>query len=300
VKKVRLVGGGAILRAENRHMVKLLEPPLELVNDLAVQPGTAVVLVDCGVKAENYLNLKGQATIVAAIDHHQSSARHVLPFEDIRPSVAASATIAASYLRQQQLLPNTMLATALLYALRTETRGCQTYYSGTDRAILLWLTRLADPQLLAEIEDAPLPLAYYSDLALALQNVFTYDGVAFCLLPQAQCAEIVGEVADLLIRCEPTHRVFCGAVVDDDIVVSVRTDAQGGNATELLRRTLAGLGRSGGHSNRAGGKISGQCSGDRFSEGLPEELRRRWLEACGVERQRGTRLVPRREIVKHL
>ncbi len=303
-KRVRLVGGGAIVRAENRHMVKLLEPPLELRDELSLGEGVAVVLVDCGPQAANYLSSADgtKPHVVAVIDHHQSSrgSRTKLPFEDLRPRLAASATIATSYLREQQLPPHVYLATALVYALRSETQGHQTHFGYSDRAMLSWLHRYADPQLLAEIESAPLSRAYYSDLVLALQNTFTYDGAAFCLLPRAEGAEIVGEVADLLIRCEELHRVFCGAIVGNDIVVSVRTDHDGGNAAELVRTTLSRIGRGGGHAHRAGGKIAGVDSGDRVSEELHEELRRRWLETCSVDRQRGTRLVRRGEIVKNL
>ncbi len=101
--------------------------------------------------------------------------------------------------------------------------------------MLNWLTRRADPELLAEIEDAPLSRDYYGDMVLALQNTFLYDDIAFCLLPCAEGPEIVGEVADLLIRCREIQRVFCGAMVDEDVIVSVRTAEGGGNATELIR-----------------------------------------------------------------
>ena len=47
-KPVRLVGGGAVIRAENRHMVELLCPPIELVDRIEMPPAAATVLVDCG------------------------------------------------------------------------------------------------------------------------------------------------------------------------------------------------------------------------------------------------------------
>ena len=38
----------------------------------------------------------------------------------------------------------------------------------------------------------------------------------------------------------------------------------------------------------------------KLTEDLENELRARWLAACGIDRQRGTRLVPKREIVDNL
>ena len=44
---IELVGGGAIVRAENRHLVDLLNPPLQIVDQLDDDPKAATVLVDC-------------------------------------------------------------------------------------------------------------------------------------------------------------------------------------------------------------------------------------------------------------
>ena len=157
------------------------------------------------------------------IDHHRYEHERVLiPFRDCRPEAVASASIVASYLREQNIEPGPKLATAMWYAMRTETRGEEFRYSLLDRSILLWLTERAEPPLLAEIESAPLGAEYYGDLVLAIQNTFVYGQTALCLLPRAAGAEIVGEVADLLIRYRPVHRVLCGAVVGKDLFVSVR------------------------------------------------------------------------------
>lgn len=295
---VRLVAGGEIVRAENRHMVELLRPPLEMVERLECPPNTAIVLVDCGVEATHHLVSGGKPT--AVLDHHECASHDGIDYTDIRPNVAASATIAATYLRNEGVEPGTELATAMLYAMKTETSGGQTNYSYLDRQVFNWLTRRADPELLAEIEDAPLSREYYGDLVLALQNTFLYDDIAFCMLPRAEGPEIVGEVADLLIRCREIQRVFCGAMVDEDVLISVRTAKGSGNATELIRKTLDGIGHGGGHVQRAGGKVPGICLGDRVPYDVVEELRARWLAACGVERQRGTRLIRKQEIVRHL
>lgn len=297
----RLVGAGAIVRAENRHMVNLLNPPLELVDVLCAEPRTAAILVDCGPGALNHACARDAIQPVAVIDHHALDNSNVpLAFRDIRPHVAASASIAASYLREQGLEPGVKLATALWYALRTETRGSQTYHSQLDRSVLPWLTEHADPTLLAEIENAPLPRDYYGDLVLALQRTFLYDDAAMCLLPRAAGAEVAGEVADLLIRSEGIRRVLCGAIVGKNLVISVRTERGGDDAAQLLQRTLDGIGRGGGHAHRAGGTIANVGRGPRVSDDLQNELRDRWLAACGVDRQRGTRLVARREIVENL
>jgi len=299
-RPVRLIGSGAIVRAENRHLVELLEPPLELVDDVEVTSGTATILVDCNSEATNHLLTRKGIHPVAVIDHHVvGQTGSDAPFQDIRTEVAASATLVASYLREQGIEPGPKLAAAMVYAIRTETMGAETHHSDLDRRILPWLTERAEPALVADIENAPLKLAYFGDLLLAIQNTFIYDGVGLCVLPRADCAEIVGEVADLLIRCEIIERMLCAAVVGGDLVLSARTKKNAGSAVDLLVKTVEGLGGAGGHEHRAGGKISNVSGATRGDE-LHDELRRRWLKACGVKRKRGSRLIPRREIVGNL
>ncbi len=300
-KPCRLVGGGGIVRAENRHMVRLLEPPIELVDNIEAVGKTAAILVDCEWSTGNHLLSESSLKPIGVIDHHviNGHPRPRLRFRDVRPQVAASASITAGYLREQGVQPDWKLATALLYAVRTETRGGETRHSRLDRQIVAWLSEQADPAMLAEIENAPLAPEYFADLALALQSTFVYDEAALCFLPQAHGSEIIGEVADLLIRRIGVTKVLCAAVVERDLLLSVRTERGSENAAELTRRTLEGLGQGGGHPNRAGGKVPlarHACPLDQ----LWDQLRARWLAACRIERQRGTRLVPRREIVRHL
>lgn len=153
---------------------------------------------------------------------------------------------------------------------------------------------------MAEIENAPLPRAYFGELVLALQNTVLHGEAALCYLPRASSAEIVAEVADLLIRCESIRRVLCAALLGDDMLLSVRTQKGSGSAVQLVTTTLDGLGQSGGHAHRAGGKITGVGRGANLSGRLQDKLRRRWLMACNASHHRGTRLVAKREIMKHL
>ena len=94
--------------------------------------------------------------------------------------------------------------------------------------------------------------------------------------------------------------VLTGAVVGNDVLLSVRTQKNCEHAAKLLQTTLEGIGGGGGHSHRAGGKIPNVGSRSKVGDDLENDLRTRWLNACGVDRQRGTRLVAKREIVENL
>lgn len=286
----QLIGGGDVVRAENRHMMNLVQPPIELVQRFLPRARTAAVLVDCGPKVAGHLLTSPKIETVAVIDHHQTGKPPDLPFVDIRPKMAACATMAADYLREQKIRPGERLATALLYAIRTETCGNEFHHTPLDRSIILWLTNAANPKWLAEIDNAPLPQTYYGDLTFALQHTLLFGDTAFCLLPRAQGQEIVGEVADVLIRGKGIKRVFCGAAIAGDLFCSVRTQADSDSAAHLVKATLKGLGNGGGHSHRAGGKVA-NFTESSIKEKLEDELRERWLQVCEVQDQKGRLLV---------
>jgi nanoRNase/pAp phosphatase (c-di-AMP/oligoRNAs hydrolase) len=297
----RLVAGGDVVRGENRELVRLLGPPLELLSSLELQPRTATILVDCAPDARNHLLSRQDVVPTANIDHHRSNARGGrLAFRDLRASAAATVSIAASYLKEQAVEPGESLATAMLYALRTETQGHETHFSPLDRRMLTWITERAHPGRLARIENAPLRRSHFVDLTLALEQVRTHDDVALCMLPRAEGPEIVAEVADLLARCEGVERVLCAAPVADDVMLSLRTAPDGGDAAALADAALRGLGHSGGHEHRAGGKIEGAAVDGRIPGSLQEKLRERWLAACGATGVRARRLVSRRDILDAL
>ena len=108
-----------------------------------------------------------------------------------------------------------------------------------------------------------------------MQGTLLFNDSALCVLPKASGTETVGEVADLLIRCQGVRRVLCGGVIDEDLYVSVRTRRDDGSAIDLLQKTLEGIGGGGGHAHRAGGKVVGFAAGGRMTESLEQQTSRR-------------------------
>jgi nanoRNase/pAp phosphatase (c-di-AMP/oligoRNAs hydrolase) len=295
-KRARLLGRGPILRAENREFVRLLEPPIEILDTLTPPVDAATVLVDCSPASYNHL-LGGCQAPTAAIDHHETKANGFrIPFRDIRPKATASASIAVEYMREQHLEPSPEMATALLYAIRTEMIGAGKPLSRLDHAALRWLSGVADYDMLARIENPPLPRHYYEELLLALDSVLIYADAALCFLPRFTAPEVVGEFADLLIRCDGLQCVLCGGRLGDEFLFSCRSKGEERTALVLLDGVLAGLGHFGGHRHRAGGQIHIPSCGTSL-EDLEKVLRKRWLDACHSTIRRGQRLVGRKEII---
>ena len=159
--------------------------------------------------------------------------------------------------REQGIELGPKLATAMLYAVRSETCGHETHFSPLDRSILPWLTAQGEPALLAEIENAPLTRDYFADLLLALQSTFPLrrrSDLFFASSSRGRDRWRGRGHVDSMRRDSPCP--LCDHL-GNDLLISARTQPGHGSATKLLQTTLEGLGGAGGHAHRAGGKISG-------------------------------------------
>ena len=290
-KEAHLVAGGAITRAENLRMVQTLSPPLELVEDLTVGPEVAVVFVDCSPTADNHLLSETKTQPAAVIDHHiQTGLRFRTQFRDIRPKLVACSTIASQYLREQGIEPSREMATGLLYGIISDAASSPVL-TRPDRGAFSWLAHRADYNLLAAIQTAPLPRSHYRDLRSALNGAVVFQDSVFCFLTRVEGPETVGELADLMIRCEGMERALCAGVVGSDVLVSVRSTPNGTDASQIVRKCLRGFGQGGGHQNRAGGRIPCQGKSSQARKELGETLRSRWLQACNLPDDGGSLLV---------
>ena len=79
------------------------------------------------------------------------------------------------------------------------------------------------------------------------------------------------------------------------MLFSIRTRREADDAGEMAER------HSMGWEMRAAIRTAPAAdSGPKMTEALQDQLRKRWLETCGAEGRRGTRLVAPREIKENL
>lgn len=281
---------GMIGRSENLAMAKLLQIPLtpfplidlkafQVVCLLDTQPGTG----------NNSLPPEVRADIV--IDHHpmrdnSASCRWV----DIRPHYGTTATILYEYLKVQGVSLGTKLATALFYAIKSETQDLGREATRPDRDAYLVLFPLANKTLLNSITRPNLPREYFIALHSALEHAQLYGDVLVASLDGVLFPEVVSELADLLVRLEGTETVLCLGHYSNELVLSIRTSSEEINAGELIQKLVVGIGTAGGHGMMAGGKVDNVTSA-RVAE-LERELTRRFLNELGLTDRNPLALVP--------
>jgi nanoRNase/pAp phosphatase (c-di-AMP/oligoRNAs hydrolase) len=276
---------GKILRAENQAMVRELAIEMVRLDELTLSDFDCVALVDTQPGFGHTFVPKGMQVDIV-IDHHvcaeaQTSQSGAL-FVDVRTEAGATSSIVGGHLMAVGVQPSSRTATALAYGIRTDTADLSRNVTELDLKVFEYLSPHIDRKKLAAITSPRLPVAYFQTLREALSKVRLYDGVTLCSLGRTQSAEMVAEVADLLLRMEGVKAVFCGGLVDQGYYISVRTEV-GTDAWTLIRAGMEGEnGSCGGHGSVAGGSIVLDSTDARALRRLERRLERNVLRAMGV------------------
>ncbi len=272
-QKVTVAYGGIIGRAENQEMVRSLKLSFSHVRHLNFKKYQHFALVDTQPRSGNN-QLPSRIVPDIVIDHHPVRKNtETGPFFDIRPRYGATATILAEYLLMVGLKPTYALATALIYAIRTETQDFAREFTGPDKAVYDAFFSQANHRLLAKIQSPRLPLTYFGILHEALERLETVDSLVISHLGAIDQPDIVPEIADLLLRMEGKTWSLCTGFYNDRIYLSMRTTNPRADAGALMHRLLSRRGKGGGHGRIAGGWVdASKLSGPEDRKKLQRQL----------------------------
>jgi len=276
--------GGMIGRAENRAMVRTLGLDPTPLSTLDVGDFDAVALIDAQPGTGNNPVMAG-AAIRAVIDHHPVLAPlDNVRFVDIRPEYGATATIVTEYARDAGVDLPTDIATALFYAIRSETQDLGREASAADRDAYVELLMRADMGAVARIQRARVPREYFGTYLTAIREARVYGHVVLTDLGVVSSADQVAEIADFLLRLREVTWSACIGRRRHTLAVSVRTTDPFAHAGYAIRRAIEGLGTAGGHGTMAGGQVP---VSDENCEEIAAEVKRRLLAELGVESGEG-------------
>ncbi len=279
---------GRIMRAENKEMVRRLngEMPMIPIADLLLADYDCLAVVDTQ-PGFGHTTLPVGCNIDIVVDHHVGPCvehnGHRPAFLDVRTQVGATSSMVTGYIMDAGIEVPSNVATALFYGIKTDTADLSRNVSPLDEKAYEFLQSRLNRRHLASISRPALPEAYFRALREALNNVRLYDRIVLCSLGRIDSAEMVAEVADLLLRLEHKDTVFCGGLVDHNYHVSVRTEPGTRDAYDLLEGALAGEGSFGGHGSVAGGSVVLPDDLPRTLKRLERRLEKNILRSLGAD-----------------
>jgi len=258
---------GIIGRAENKALVRYLGRPLRRLTSSDLHQPVPIALVDTQPGAGNNA-LPSKSTAAIVFDHHPwREATAAVGFADVRPDLGATSTILTEYLQAAEIEPAPPLATALFYGVKTDTMGLSRAASPADVAAYFYLQPRIDVEILAEIEQAQVPVEYFQKLNTTLHAARIYDGVVISYMGSMGHPDLAAEMADILLRLKGTQWVVCIGIYNDKLILAVRTRSRRGRAERLVQAVVDDRGTAGGHGTMAGGRVP-------LQGGDPEQMAR--------------------------
>ena len=285
---------GMIGRSENLAMAKLLQIPLTPFPLIDLKSFQVVCLLDTQPETGNN-SLPPGTRVDMVVDHHPMRPESAAcRWVDIRPEYGTTATMLYEYLKVQGVSLGTQVATALFYAIKSETQDLGREATRPDRDAYLALFPLANKTLLNSITRPRLPREYFVSLYSALEHALIYGGLLIASLKEVQFPELVAESADLLLRLEEIETVLCMGHYNTEMILSIRTMSEAINAGALIKKLVAGIGCAGGHGMMAGGKIDDVGDSAEAIASLEKLLTDRILDELKVDLRQPVQLVPNR------
>lgn len=248
---------GIIGHQENRTLVNLLDIKMEKIRpDLLTQYSHFALVDSKGPGINNGLLQNNRVEII--IDHHDDPPTTMngnIPFIDVRQSAGACATILTEYIIELGLEPDQMVATALLYGIRADTKQFRRNTSPRDLEHSAFLLRYSDQDLLEKIMSPQYAHETIDIIGNAIHNRKTKNGYLFTNVGYVRNRDALPQAADLLINLEGISTALVYGITDDAIIMSGRNRDLRLNLGNVMSEAFSDLGDAGGHATMAAASI---------------------------------------------
>lgn len=283
--------GGTVGRAENRALVRYLNINLRPLDQIDMTKFELFAMVDTQPGTGNN-SLPGQVEPDIVIDHHacKELTRHCR-FTDVRSKYGATATILLEYLDAAKITPEVPLATAMVYAIRSDTQDLGRDSTKADIDAFTRLYEIANKRMLSEIQRGMVERNYYQMLADGLKNATVYDHAIVTNLGCIENPDMIAEVADMLLRDDQTDWIMAYGKCRDVLMISLRTYQQGARADKVIRKIVGRKGTGGGHPSYAGGQIPCGEMSDTKIQKLEKTITARFVKEVTEAGLKGEKLV---------
>jgi nanoRNase/pAp phosphatase (c-di-AMP/oligoRNAs hydrolase) len=232
-----------VTRPENVRMLNLLDLHVEPITAASLADFDRIAMVD--VQPHYFGDLIDRIDLV--IDHHPEQPGYTAVFKDIRPEYGSTSTILTEHLRAVDVNISERTATAMLYAIKSDTLFFNRQTNRVDLEAFSYLYPLADAQLIRKMEGAEVTQERLEYVIKAYQSSSLADQVFCAFLGPSPREDFIPYVADFFLQLEDVRWTIIGGIVHDMMVISVRNLGYSKNAGEFVRRYFAEIGSAGGH-----------------------------------------------------
>ncbi|WP_340101673.1 bifunctional oligoribonuclease/PAP phosphatase NrnA [Salinibaculum salinum] len=247
---------GDISHQQNRAFVNLLDIDLQSFDPATVQnrqPDSLLAFVDHSIPGENN-RVPPDTNVDIVIDHHPAEDIDAR-FVDHREEVGAAATILTEYVRALDIELDTDLATALLFAIRSDTLDFLRGATSEDYDAAGHLHEYADQEILRQLSTPSITGGTLDAISSAIDNRRTTEAVLISHVGRTGERDALPQAVDYLVRLEGVQTAIVFGIVNDAIHISARSPDPRVHVGDILNEAFEDVGSGGGHHDVAGGEI---------------------------------------------
>jgi nanoRNase/pAp phosphatase (c-di-AMP/oligoRNAs hydrolase) len=232
-----------ITRPENLRMADLLDIQLETITADDLAGFDRIATVD--VQPHYFGGLLPRVDLV--VDHHPEQPGYTTVFKDIRADFGSTCTILTEHLRAVDVSISERTATAMLYAIKSDTLFFARQTNRVDLEAFTFLYPLADPALIRKMEGAEITIERLEHVTRALATSRLRRRVFSAFLGETTREDFIPYTADFFLQVEDVKWTIVSGIVGSQLIVSVRNLGYSRNAGEFVKATFGDIGSAGGH-----------------------------------------------------
>ncbi len=263
-----------VSRPENQRMLKLLEIGVDTITVDQFAGFDKIALVD--VQPHYFGEALRHVDLV--VDHHPETTGYTAVFKDIRSHYGSTSTILTEHLRAVDLDISERTATAMLYAIKSDTLFFNRQANRADLDAFSFLYPLADAGLIRKMEGAEITRERLDYVIKAWQQGRMMEHVFCAFLGEPPREDFVPYVADFYLQLEDVQWTVVSGVVNDQLVVSVRNLGYSRNAGDFVRKWFNDIGSAGGHRTMAKAVAPLEAFQNKFGAHEGSRVNQRMLE----------------------
>lgn len=232
-----------VTRPENLRMANMLDIQVEPITPASFDDFDRIATVD--VQPHYFGGQLLRADLV--IDHHPEQPGYIAVFKDIRADYGSTSTILTEHLRSVDVNISERTATAMLYAIKSDTLFFARHTNRDDLEAFTFLYPLADAALIRKMEGAEITMDRLEYVNRATQGGMMRDQVFSAFIGGAPREDFIPYTADFFLQLENVKWTIIAGVVSNSLILSVRNLGYSRNAGEFVKRWFADIGSAGGH-----------------------------------------------------
>lgn len=286
----KLFYGGTISHQQTKALVNMLNVDMIQIKTpeearVVVSAFDKIALIEASVPSKNNI-LPDDLQPNIVIDHHMTDGEVKGEFVDIQPMVGATSTIMTGYMRQLDITPGAVLATALRYGIRVDTCGLTRNTTTDDLNAAAYLSPFIDTGLLNQIGNPQMSLETFDIIGRAIRNKEIKGSYMISFVEFINDRDALPQAAELMLQLEGIYTVLVFGIFKDKVQLSARSIDTRVNLGSILQKAFGNI-NAGGHQNMAAGTIDLGIFGEvtdkkALLKVTSDAVRKKFFSAVGV------------------